>query len=272
MNFLNNSSFACLQSITFHKISSDKLVAFLFYLNSLPRLSSLTIILDDDDYYDLTEIYRMILQLHSLKYNSLTLSEETALTALVPFAINERFSTLEYLVMRHKCTLNKLISILYHTPRLRRLSCGELLESDENMNNEISLTLPDLTCIRVGLCFIKFDELERFMQKIGGQLKEFYNWSFPNANYIDPDRWKQLILQHIPNLSEFHVQCLINVDDHFKDTYFDTFLNQFSSQFWIDHGWVFGLVFNFGKIFYSIKSNRYILKNNLFLLIFFFLQ
>jgi hypothetical protein len=268
MNFLNNASFARLQSITFHEISSDKLMGFLFYLNSLPRLSSLTIVLDDDDYYDLTEIYRMILQLHSLKYNCLMLSEETELTALVPFAINERFSTLEYLVMNHKCTLNELISILYHTPRLRRLSCGELLGSDENMDKEVLLTLPDLTCIQVGECFIEFDEFERFMQNIGGQLKVLDIWSFCNVNYIDPDRWKQLILQHIPHLLEFRVQCLINVDDHFKDMYFDTFLEQFSSQFWIDHGWIFGLVFNFGKIFYSIKLNRYILKNNLLLLIY----
>jgi hypothetical protein len=59
------------------------------------------------------------------------------------------FSSLEYLIMRHKCTLNELISILYHTPRLRRLICEELLGSDE----EVSLMLPDLTCIRVGECF-----------------------------------------------------------------------------------------------------------------------
>lgn len=65
--------------------------------------------------------------------------------------------------MRHKCTLNELISILYHTPRLRRLICEELLGSNEDIDEEVSLMLPDLTCIRVGECFIEFDEFERFI-------------------------------------------------------------------------------------------------------------
>jgi hypothetical protein len=128
---LIDSSFDRLESIGLFEVSVYNLTGILFQLKSLSRLSKLIIHLDtaDDSYIDLSEIYRMVLRLPSLKYSSLLLLADNNINALVLIAINERYSTLEYLSMGHNYTLNELICILCHTPRLRRLVCDNLLKS-----------------------------------------------------------------------------------------------------------------------------------------------
>jgi hypothetical protein len=260
-----DETFIRLESICLCEVSINKLIIILFYLKSLPRLFALTIFLhNDDSYIDLSDIYRMILCLPSLKYNKLFRAEECEVNVLVPFAINERFSNIEYLHMNHRCNLNEIISILYHTPRLHHLICGELFGPDDNIENEVLLTLPNLTNIKIYDCYMKFNEFEKFSKKICRQLKDLYIGIYHNDNYIGPAHWERLILQYIPHLLRFHLHCRLCVDDYFEDIGFDAFVNQLTSRFWIDHGWVFGLTFNAGKIFYETEPYRYTEKDLLF--------
>ena len=207
----------------------------------------------------------MILRLPSLKYSSLSLFEEKVVNVFVPLAINERCSALEYLFMNHNCTLNELISILSHTPRLRRLVCDNLVESYTNVKNEVSVTLPNLTHFSVDGCEIKFDEFEKFIKQICSQLQVLCVRKFFNEDYIDPDQWKQLILQNMPHLLKLTIKCPINIDDSFNNNHFDSFVHQFSSPFWIEREWVFELEIQSEEIFYSIYSNKYYQKCFLFL-------
>jgi len=110
----------------------DKSMIPLFYLNSLPHLLSLTIYIDTQWEYNLNHIYRMIFSFPSLKYYKLSVlssSEDEHTNILVPLAINEELSTIEYLIIDHCCTLNEIFSMLYHTPRLHRLICKNVIES-----------------------------------------------------------------------------------------------------------------------------------------------
>ncbi|CAF4971149.1 unnamed protein product, partial [Rotaria sp. Silwood1] len=197
-----NSSFHRLQSIALSRISIDRAVVLLFYLKSLPRLFSLTMNIEEEWNADLSDIYRMIFSLPSLKYNKLSLFSlfdvENA-NIFVPLAPNEQFSTIEYLVINHICTLSDLISVLYHTPQLRHLICDNLVESDSNVQTEQSMTLSNLVYIRFNVCDINFDEFEIFM-KIFSQLQVLHISQEYGKAYLDADRWKRLIIKHMPHL------------------------------------------------------------------------
>ena len=64
---------------------------------------------------------------------------EEELNISLPFAINERFSTIEYLSISHTCSTRHLFSVLHHTPQLRRLTCADLIGS--GASNEQLVTL-----------------------------------------------------------------------------------------------------------------------------------
>ncbi|CAF4160454.1 unnamed protein product, partial [Rotaria sordida] len=119
--------------------------------------------------------------------------------SFVPLAPNEQFSTIEYLVINHICTLSELMSILYHTPQLRHLICDNLVESDSNVQTERSMILSNLVYIRINVCDIDFDEFEMFM-KISSQLQILHISQEYGKAYLDADRWKRLIIKHMPHL------------------------------------------------------------------------
>ncbi|CAF0803929.1 unnamed protein product [Rotaria sordida] len=94
-----NSSFNRLESIILHGLTDRQLLTMLFYLNSLPCLFSLTIDMEEDYYYNLGDIYRLIFSLSKLKYNKMSLFGYEELFIEMPIIINERFSTIEYLII-----------------------------------------------------------------------------------------------------------------------------------------------------------------------------
>ena len=127
-------SFTRLQSIVLRNMNIDKSILPLFYLNSLPHLFSLTIYIDAKWDDNLNNIYRMIFSFSSLKYykiSALLSSEDVHTNIFVPLAMNEKFSTIEYLIIDHCCTLDEIFSMLVHTPRLRHLVCKNVKESQE---------------------------------------------------------------------------------------------------------------------------------------------
>jgi hypothetical protein len=254
-----DSFFNRLESIVFYGVLPSKFLSILSYLQSLPRLFTLTIKLNNDDecYISLADIYRKILRLPFLKSNSLAVSTENELSALVPLSINERLSNIKYLSMHHMCTVDELTTILYHTPQLSSLTCRNLIGLDCDVESEVSVILPNLKHVHIINCSVKFDEFEKFMKKISLKLKVLRIDRFTKGNHIYPDRWKELILQSMPQLLTFDLMCYMKVND----IYLDSFMYEFTSSFWIERGWIFGVEIQSEQICYSINSNKY-LKGN----------
>ena len=255
------STFNRLESIILYGLLSSKLISILSYFEFLPHLRALTINLNDVSSIDLREIYRMIFRLPSLKYNSLSSSEQSQSNALIPITINERFSTIQSLFINHSCTLHELISILHYTPQLRHLTCQNLVETDTNIDSEVSIDVPNLIRIIIDNCHVEFDEFETFIKKICSQLQILRIINVFTEEVIDPGQWKELILKYMPHLRKFTVRCLMHAGDNFQTLNPDTFVHQFNSRFWFERGWNIRFDIEPEELFYLIYSNRYSKKN-----------
>jgi hypothetical protein len=260
-NFFNycriDSSFNRLESIILNDISIHKILVILFDLYSLPKLSSLTIILEEDSYYNLGDIYRLIFRFPYLKYNKVSVLEQEESNILVPMFINPKPSTITRLVISFNCALNELTSLILHTPHLQYLSCEYLVETndDEEVNrNDERLILPHLTHISIDNCNMDFDQFEIFIKKISFQLRKLRLTTFWESTYLDADRWKQLIKRHMPYLSEFHL-------DHYRVLDDVESIIQFTSSFWIEKQWFFELKCDIADFIYSIHPYRYFTKD-----------
>jgi hypothetical protein len=139
MHCVIDSSFNCLESVVLHSILPSEPVAMLSPLKSLPRLFKLTIHFYkyDHSYINLRDMYFLIFQLPYLKYNSLSLSIQVPYTNLLSPPSNACFNMIECLYIGYGYTLYGLMSILYYTPKLRRLSCTKLIQSNVNDEPEI---------------------------------------------------------------------------------------------------------------------------------------
>jgi hypothetical protein len=259
-NFFNHcnidSSFNRLESVILKQLTTYQLMTILFYLNSLPRLSSLTIQLDEDYYYNLSDIYRLIFRLPYLKYNKLTASDYEEIDVFIPMSINEKPSTIKYLVINLNCTLKELSSILLHTPHLQHLTCERLVETDETDRKETRLTLPKLTYISIANCDIDFDEFEAFIKRISSQLQVLRLKTSSYTAYLDANRWKQLIKKHMTLLCEFHFDYYVYTEYSEETTPNHESINQFNSSFWIERQWSFEFKDSFDQLVYSIHPFR----------------
>jgi hypothetical protein len=213
-------------------------MTILFYLNSLPQLSSLTIILEEDYYFNLSDIFRLIFRFSSLKYTKVSASDCEESDILIPMSINEKPSPIEHLVINFACTIKEITSLLQHTPVLRRLTCERLVETDEIYNKEEPLTLLHLTNITIDDCEIGFNEFEIFIKKISSEL-QLLRLKTSSPSYLDAKRWKQLIKKHIPHLHEFHFDCRTDAELLTDITPDPETLIQFTSPFWMERNWFF---------------------------------
>jgi hypothetical protein len=252
-----DSSFNRLESIVLNQLSVYKLMAILFYLNSLPRLFSLTIELEEDSYYNIGDIYRLIFRLPYLTYNKLSvLNDEEESDVLMPMPINEKPSTIKYLVITLSFTLNELTSLLLHTPHLQHLTCERLVETDNIYKKEMQLTLPKLTYISIADCHIEFDKFEVFIKKIFSQLQILRLKTSLYTAYLNANRWKQLIKKHMPLLREFHFDYHVYAESLENMIPNHESINQFTSPFWIERYWFFELKDSNDEIVYSIHPYK----------------
>jgi len=247
-----DSSFNRLESVVLSGVSDYKLLLILCSLNSLPRLFSLTMLLEEDSYYNISDIYRIIFRLPSLKFNKLSLADVEETNIFIPMAINKTFSTIEHLVINHCCNLDELTSILCHTPHLRYLTCEQLVETDEISKKEVRLALSNLTRACFHNCNVDFDAFEMFIKKISSQLEVLRLETSSHPDYLNATRWKQLIRKHIPRLRKFHF------DHQVYDPVFNKLspnheaINQFASTFWIERQWFFEFKDSIDEHVYSI--------------------
>ncbi|CAF1238528.1 unnamed protein product [Adineta steineri] len=188
-----DASFTSLEFIDLIDISSAKLLVLLSYLKSLPRLFSLSAHVDKQGPLYFNDTYRIILSLPFLKYNKLALQTNAEFNISMPFAINERVSTIEHLTLNHKCTLNELISTLYYTPPLHYLCCNYLIESnDDVINTEKPIVLSNLTYVHFNFCLLEFDELETFIKRYSTNIQVFSTTHCLYTDYLDADRWEPI--------------------------------------------------------------------------------
>ncbi len=250
-----DSSFTRLQSVVLNGTSAFKLMTILFYLNCLPQLSSLNILLEEDYYYNLSDIYRLIFRLSSLKYSKVSVSDCEESDVFIPMSINEKPSPIEHLVINFACTVKEITSLLQHTPHLRRLTCERLVETDETYEKEAPLTLSHLTNVTINDCEIGFDEFEMFIKKISSELR-LLRLKTSSPSYLDPKRWKHLIKKHIPHLHEFHFDCHVNAEFLVDITPDPETIIQFTSLFWIERNWFFEFKDTVDEFGYSIHPPK----------------
>jgi len=203
--------------------------------------------------HDLNNIYRMILSFPSLKYNKVSVlscyededeDEDEHTNISVPVAFNERFSTIEYLIINHLCTLNEILSMLPHTPRLYHLTCGKVIESREKFQNEKTIMLYKLTRIHIDMCEAWIDDFARFMSKLCAPIQVLRIKYHTGSDYLEADEWEYLIEMRLPYLRtfdyEYHEAYVTNNDAE----HFHTKINRFTSPFWIKHQWFFQFEIN----------------------------
>ena len=179
---------------------------------------------------------------------------EEELNLSLPFAINERFSTIEYLNISHTCSTRQLFSILRHTPQLRRLTCTDLIGS--STSNEQLVTLSDLKYLSVDCDFMTIVEFERIVKNLSSQLEILNIQHHSDESYFDANQWERMINNHIPHLQKFDYNYDVFDSSEYLQNDFYMKMNQFTSSFWTERQWFFEAEISTDSIAYSICSHK----------------
>jgi hypothetical protein len=263
-----DSSFINLQSIILKSVDTDNCMMSLFYLKSLPRLFVLTIYINEREHCNLNGIYRRIFAFPSLKYSKISLvshSQREHTLVSIPLAINEKFSTVEYLIIDHRCHLDELFYMLSHTPRLRQLTCRNLVESWHTFRNKNQIILSNLTHIYIDIVGEYFDEYQMFFTNVVAPVQMLRIKDHRCRNGSSAHDWQHLIKSYIPYLRIFNYEYNERYPYETDDIPFFMKINQFTSSFWIERQWFFNFTMHMDKEYASssIHPYRYI-HDNLF--------
>ncbi|CAF3978019.1 unnamed protein product, partial [Adineta steineri] len=105
-----------------------------------------------------------------------------------------------------------------------------------------------------------FDEFEVFIKKISSQLQTFSINIYWNKDYLDSNRWEQLIKEYMPQLKQFYFQFDQSFDDDDSETNSSVssgrFINQFNSPFWVERKLFRELRIDCEEMSFSIYSYR----------------
>ena len=254
-----------LKRLVIDHIESKFIEEILDHLPSLPLLSSLTIKSMDNDRIS-TDIYRKIFRLPALRYCQIRIKTKKYLRRL-PMATNA-FSPIEYLAINNDVLSSELRILLSYVPQLRRLSLSYLCGRPINLLHRNPLVLNHLTDVYLNLHSIHFHEFELlvscFLRQV--QILRFtsvstYN-SAPEMEYLNANRWQQLIVTYMPNLRIFDFQHQQHLYRPLVDRQsYQIEINKFKSSFWTEHHWFFDsqyyktTLFNYA-IFYSTNPYR----------------
>jgi hypothetical protein len=208
----------------------------------------------------MNEIYRLIFRLPKLKYNQIS-ANALVIQDSISITGDEQFSSIEHLVINHPCTLSILHDLLIHTPNLRRLTCENLSELNENLPKEIPLRLFNLTYCSIRMTFLKFDQLEVFIKNLSGQLRVLHLNETLDIAYLDADRWERLISKYMPYLRSFQFEYSDRANVRIEHQRYHSLLHRFTSSFWVDRGWILNIRTDLThwppiEIIYSIQTYR----------------
>jgi hypothetical protein len=258
--FTIDLSFTRLESLILNQISTYKVPILLFYLKSLPYLSALSIRFIEC-YQNIGNIYQMIFHL-PLKYFRVSVPGGPELGITIPIAAQDQFSSIEYLLIYHRCTLNQLTNIISHTPRLSYLNCFNIIDSDDNIKSELMIKLNNLVRLTIALYDLEFNEFEEFLMKLCSQL-QLLNVKIHcfDESYLDAERWERLISQNMTLLNKFIFSYTDTIDDDFYISPYHLLINGFISSFWINRKWIFKLLAHDDELTYSIRPYEYVSSN-----------
>ncbi|CAF4192200.1 unnamed protein product, partial [Adineta steineri] len=254
----NISKLTRLETLILTNISSSYL-RNLQYLINLPNLSSLTIVYKGYTKFDRAKIYHQIFQLPVLKYSNVLLGvDSTPIVSSWSFATN-KYSSIERLVIKNHIELDTLYVILSYVPQIRRLSISFLLEPKKKRNITFSVTLNNLTYISLKLQSFDFHDFELLAKDLFHNLQVLRLSTSKEITYLDANRWQNLILSHIPNLTMFDFQYIYFAD--FEDNMISSYENlikNFTTPFWTERQWFFSTQDSFGYngddfLFFSVK-------------------
>lgn len=252
-----DSSFIHLQSIVLNPISTFKLVVLLFYLKALPCLFSLTVSLSscNDDFGD---IYLLILRLPVLKHLKINIWGQYKVNIPVPIATDEEFSSIEYLVIDHCCSLNALTDLLSYTPRLSHLYCWGIANcGDDDVKLDVLKRLSNLVQLVVRIHYFQFDDLEDVLLELCSRLERLkITIQYPDKDFLDSQRWEKLIVDNMPQLRRFILYCVYFINDDFQVTPSHSLINGFKSSFWIDRQWIFSIEIENNALIYKIHPYK----------------
>jgi len=272
-----NRSFPNLQSIHLKEISEFNLSISLFYFKSLPCLRSLKICLD---YFtsDLGDLYQIIFQFPHLKHLSMDINDNADDDPIITMiqATQNQYSSIEHLKINHYIDISQLTILLSYTPRLSRLCCLNIIESNDEIEQNISRTLVNLVELSISFCELKFDQFTKFLVQFCSNLKSIHFTAYAeDKDYLNAIRWEQLISKNLTCLDQFHFHYTELYYDDFEVTAKHELLKGFASPFWKERQWSLSLSVIEYEIIYRITPLKYsfILKFlRYFILIFFYLH
>ncbi|CAF4085144.1 unnamed protein product, partial [Rotaria sp. Silwood1] len=167
--------------------------------------------------------------------------------------VPEQLTNIEYLVINHSCTFNQISTIISYTPELYYLNLMKSYDSYLNNAMILPMNLFSLTYLSIKICDIMLDELELFIEETGCNLKVLRITRLYERDYLDADRWQQLIEDYLPDLEEFYLKYHEKID---PEAAISNALpsDNFRSLFWIERQWLMDVEMNSLKIDCSIRS------------------
>ncbi|CAF3509317.1 unnamed protein product [Rotaria sp. Silwood1] len=250
-----DSSFKRLEALILLNTKSDNLISILKTLNLLPCLYSLTIT-SIEKIQSPNDIFSLIIRLPVLKYCKLSFELWNQYINLS--LNNNEYSPIKYLIIDTKYNLDQLNDFLIHIPNLNYLSCKISTLNSKQIN--ISIISNNLIKLCLKLEDTSFDEFEYFISYFSHQLKILRLYTQRDIEYLNADRWEQLILCQMSNLHRFDFHHQIITDENILDYHrYHILIDKFKSSFWINRKWFFthqhykSKDFTSWIIFYSIQ-------------------
>ncbi|CAF4392992.1 unnamed protein product, partial [Adineta steineri] len=152
----------------------------------------------------------------------------------LPFATN-KYSLIEQLVLKNHIRLDTLYIILSYVPQIRRLSISYLLAPEKRQDMTFSITLNNLTYMSLKLNYFGFHHFELLAKDLFHNLQVLCLYASAEITYLDANRWQNLILSHIPNLTIFDFEYVYfkwskkNMMSAYKNL-----IKNFNCSFWIE--------------------------------------
>ncbi|CAF4288003.1 unnamed protein product, partial [Adineta steineri] len=250
-----DSLFTHLESLSLENVAATILTSILSNLTCLPRLFSLKI---DTNWAssNLSKFYRLIFMLPKLKYVKYS-DHDCAAGVSLPSATNKQLSSIEYFFIDHDCTIDQLCILTSYTPQVRHLKITNLSENDSINEMILPISLINLTYISIELCTITFDKFEMFIKQTECNLEVLRIIThIDDRDYLDDNRWEQLISEYLHKLKKFYVEYVQDIDPESGCSIDYEPSQRFTSLFWIKRKWVFELEMNSSYITFKISSYK----------------
>jgi len=249
------------ENLVLDNIESGCLENLFDRLLSLSRLSSLVII-SDGNVRNKNNIYRQIFGLPALKYCKLSLPGRRTSESL-PISVDE-YSPIEHLIIVHSIDLRELDGLLSYVPQLRRLSLYLSSATLETQTERCQVVSNHLTHIALRVNYLRFNVFEQIFKEFIFMI-EVLHLTFTDEmdpDYINANKWEQLITSHIPHLRIFDIQCKYVSSNLDCPLGIVDQINQFTSSFWMTRQWFFSHHFYYHgfarhTLLYSTNPYRY---------------